>query len=194
LSRTADITLDGSVETEACPFNIAPTSSAIVALALGDAMAICTMKLKGITVEDFSRQHPLGQIGRNITLQVKDIMHSGEYLPLVNINSDFREAIIEISNKGLGCVCVVNDENILKGIVTDGDIRRVLQNQNEISGLKTADVMTVSPVTIDENSYLGDALTLMESRDSQIAVLPVADSAGICKGVVRIHDIVRSGI
>jgi arabinose-5-phosphate isomerase len=194
LGKNSDIALDGSVDREACSLNLAPTSSSMAALAIGDALAVASMMCRGVTLEDFSRLHPLGQIGRNITLKVKDVMHSGEDLPVIDAESKFTEAIIEITDKTLGCVCVVDSNSDLKGIITDGDVRRALHNNYDIKNLNVTDVMTSSPVTVNEEIYLGEALAIMENRSSQISVLPVVKNQNTCTGVIRIHDIVRSGI
>ncbi len=194
LGRNSDIALDASVDREACPLNLAPTSSAVAALAIGDALAIASMKCRGVTLEDFSRLHPLGQIGRNITLKVKDLMHSGEELPVVGTDAKFDQALIVMTDKALGCVCVVDENKILRGIITDGDVRRTLHKYSQIKELNVAEVMTASPVTVDEDVYLGEALAIMENRTSQINVLPVVGNRGECTGVIRIHDIIRSGI
>jgi arabinose-5-phosphate isomerase len=194
LAHNADYTINAYVEQEGCPLNTAPMSSALVALAIGDALATCVMILNDITIQDFSKQHPLGQIGRNITLEVKEVMHTYEQLPLVNETSSFREAIIETTNKSLGCVCIVNANNELKGIITDGDVRRVLQKIDDIRGVLASEVMTTNPITATPDMLLGDALGLMENRKSQISVLPVVDTNNKVIGVIRIHDIVKSGI
>jgi arabinose-5-phosphate isomerase len=153
------------------------------------------MRLKNVTIEDFSKQHPLGQIGRNLTLQVKDIMHRNSSLPIIGTGASFRDAVIEITNKALGCVCVVDEDMNLAGIITDGDIRRTLQKHEDIRGLMASEIMTKSPVKISADIYLGEALSVMENRNSQINVLPVVEEAGNkCVGVIRLHDIVRSGI
>lgn len=194
LAKESDIAIIARVEREACPLNIVPTSSAMVALAVGDALAACIMKLKNLTIEDFARQHPLGQLGRNLILRVEDIMHKGESLPLISPENTFREAVIEITNKKLGCVCVVDHEKHLIGIITDGDVRRTLQKFENIDKLKVSDIMTRNPVKIHYSQLLGEALALMEQRESQINVLPVVDESNICVGVIRLHDIVRSSI
>ena len=194
LSRTADITLNASIEKEACPLDIVPTTSTTLSLAIGDALAVCTMHMKNIKIEDFIKQHPLGQIGRNTTLQVRDIMHKDDALPFIKAGASFREAVIEITNKSLGCVCVINGDNTLKGIITDGDVRRTLQHHKEISGLKVEDVMTSGPVSVFHDAVVGEALSLMESRKSQISVLPVVNEKSRLIGVIRIHDIVKSGV
>lgn len=192
LARNSDVALIGRVEREACPLNIVPTSSAIVALAIGDALAACLMKIKNLTLDDFARQHPLGQLGRNIILRVSDVMHKAEKLPRVYTDSSFKDAIIEITNKKLGCVCVVDTNSILRGIITDGDVRRALQRFNSIENLKVNDVMTINPITVGPDVLLAEALAIMEQRESQINVLPVVDSQNKCIGVIRLHDIIRS--
>ena len=194
LANESDIVLNGSVEKEACPLNIMPTSSTVVSLAIGDALAGCLIKIKNISIERFSRQHPLGQIGKNITLKVKDVMHKNKDLPIILPNQSFKESIIEISNKKLGCVCVVDYDYRLYGIITDGDVRRILQRYDEIKELKAENIMTVNPITINENELLSEALSIMENRESQISVLPVVNNDRICIGVIRLHDIIRSGI
>jgi arabinose-5-phosphate isomerase len=194
LARSADITIDASVEREACPFNLAPTSSTTVALAIGDALAMACMKINNINIETFSKLHPLGQIGRNISVQVKDIMHANSSLPFIGFDSSFKDAIIEISNKKLGCVLILDKESHLKGIITDGDVRRTLQKYDEINSLKASDLMTPNPVTINQDTFLSEALSLMEQRESQINVLPVVNEQNKCVGVIRIHDIIRSGL
>lgn len=194
LGQNSDIVLDGFVERESCPFNIAPTTSSLVALAIGDALAVCAMKAKDLTIEEFAQNHPLGQIGKNITLTVENIMHRGDALPLISINSNFRDALIEITNKSLGCVCVIDDNQNLKGIITDGDVRRVFHKTDNIHNIGVKDVMTVNPVKVKSDLFLGEALSIMENRKSQINVLPVVDSLDKCIGVIRLHDIVRSNI
>jgi len=194
LARESDVVINGYVTREACPLNIAPTTSALVALAIGDALTVCVMKLKQISIEDFSRQHPLGQIGKTITLKVSDVFHKGSDFPHINENATFKEAIFEISQKGLGCVCIISDEAELKGIITDGDIRRALHKNDDLSILNVNDVMTHNPITVSENALLREALDTMEKRPSQISVLPVVDTDGKCTGVLRLHDIVRTGI
>jgi arabinose-5-phosphate isomerase len=194
LARESDVVINGYVTREACPLNIAPTTSALVALAIGDALTVCVMKLKQVSIEDFSRQHPLGQIGRTITLKVKDVYHKGNDLPRINDSATFKEAIIEISQKGLGCVCITDDRDNLLGIITDGDVRRALHDHNDLSMLNVKDVMTKNPITVSENALLREALDIMEKRTSQISVLPVINDNNKCSGVLRLHDIVRTGI
>ncbi len=193
IAKHSDVILDGSVIKEACPFNLAPTSSSTLALVIGDALALAVMKVKNVTLEDFSRLHPLGLIGKSITVKVDDIMHTNSNIPKITKDNKFKDAIIEITNKGLGCVCVINENNQLIGIITDGDVRRVLQRVDDIQNITVEDVMTKSPIRINSGAYLQEALALMENRDSEISVLPVVDDNNLLIGVIRLHDIVRTG-
>ncbi|OGU10449.1 MAG: hypothetical protein A2X61_06205 [Ignavibacteria bacterium GWB2_35_12] len=194
LAYNSDVILNGTVEKEACPYNITPTTSTLTALAIGDALAISLMVNNNITITDFAKNHPLGQIGKNLTLKVKDLMHKDSALPIIKSNSSFKDAIIEISDKKLGCVCVIDSNLKLIGIITDGDVRRMLQKYDEIRNLKVEDIMTKEPITIGTDVFLNEALSIMEQRDSQINVLPVVDENRKCVGVIRVHDIIRSGI
>jgi arabinose-5-phosphate isomerase len=191
LANNSDVWLDARIEKEACAINLAPTTSTTMALAIGDALAACLVKAKKFSKEDFSKNHPLGQLGRNLTLRVKDVMHSGNDLPIVNIDDDFKFAIIEITNKNLGA-SLVYEKNQLVGIITDGDVRRALMTYNSIAGLKAKDVMTQKPIFTNVDTLLGDALSQMEDRKSQISILPVLDENGSCIGLLRIHDILKS--
>jgi arabinose-5-phosphate isomerase len=193
LAGTVDVVLDASVEREACPWDAVPSASTTAALALGDALALVLMQVKEFTIGDYARSHPMGQLGKNLSLTVADVMASGDRIPIVSPDASFREAIIEISRKGLGCVCVIT-EGRLVGIITDGDVRRTLERCEDIRPIRVADVMTPNPITIAPDALLGEALATMERRKRQIGVLPVVTADGQCVGVVRIHDIVRSTI
>lgn len=194
LAEHSDIVLNASIEKEACSLNIVPTTSTTVSLAIGDAIASSIIKYKNITTIDFSRQHPLGQLGKNITLRVKDIMHRNSNLPITYLGTAFRDAIIEMTNKALGCVCVCDKDSKLKGIITDGDLRRALQKNDNISSQIVDDLMTRNPISVNMYKFLGEALALMENRQSQISVLPVIDEQHRCVGLIRLHDIVRSSL
>lgn len=194
LAINSDFRLNSFVVAEACPINTAPMASALVTLALGDALAACLILTRKVTLEKFSRQHPLGQIGRNILLKVSNVMHNGEHLPVITPDKSFKEALIVISQKALGAVCVVDSDTTLLGIITDGDVRRVLQNNEEINELKVTEIMTKNPIVIKPESMLGEALGIMENRHSQISVLPVTDDSNKLVGLIRLHDIIRSGI
>ncbi len=194
LASVADVVLDASIEREACPWDTVPSASTTAALALGDALALVLMQVKKFSISDYARSHPMGQLGRNLTLRVRDVMATGEAIPLVRPTASFRDAIIEISRKGLGCVCVTDQHGVLVGILTDGDVRRTLERYEDIRSVSVADVMTRNPITITPDALLGEALATMERRQRQIGVLPVVDADGICVGVLRVHDVVRSSL
>ena len=196
LARRADAVLDASVDHEACPLNLAPTTSTTVALALGDALAMTLMKAKGLTLDDFAINHPAGRLGKRLTLKVADLMHGGASNPAIRIGSTWVAVVKGISDGGLGAVNVVNESGQLTGIVTDGDLRRAIQRLNHASleDLKCEDIMTPDPTVVTAEVLAYDALRLMEDRPSQISVLPVVDAERKCIGLIRLHDIVRSGL
>ncbi|HEV3198440.1 MAG TPA: KpsF/GutQ family sugar-phosphate isomerase, partial [Bryobacteraceae bacterium] len=189
LAGQLDVLLDASVEREADPHNLAPTASAVTALALGHALAIALMSARHFTPEAFGRFHPGGQLGRNLRLSVRQAMHSGEEMAGVTPGASLKDVIIEMTRRPLGGACVVGPDGNLAGFITDGDLRRALTNHDDIRGLRAEDAMTRTPVTIGPEASLGEALDLMEQRPSQISVLPVVDEAGRALGLIRIHDI-----
>ena len=193
LAKNSDYHLYIPVEKEACPVELAPTTSTTATLAMGDALAACVMKLNNFTEIDFANNHPLGQLGKNMTLSVGDVMHRGESIPLINKNATFKEALIEMTDKSLGCLCVTDSDRLV-GIITDGDTRRALNRYNLISDIKIEDIMTANPITVNESTLIGRALSAMENRKSQINVLPVVDDNHKCVGVVRIHDLIKSRV
>ncbi len=194
LARDCDIFLDAGVECEACPLNLAPTSSTTVAMVLGDALASSLVAVKGFSREDFSRLHPSGALGRRLLLRVKDIMHTGENLPLVRSGQTMREALVGLTGKAMGAVFVVSDECKLLGIFTDGDLRRAVQQHKDLLNLEIDTLMTRNPVVIGQERMAAEALNLMENRPSQISVLPVVDSDGKIVGIIRVHDLVLAGL
>jgi len=190
MAKQADVVLDARVEREADPLNLAPTCSTTAALALGDALAVALMQARRFTDKDFARYHPAGQLGRNLWLKVADVMHRDETVAWVTPETPLREVIIAMSARPLGAACVVNEAQMLLGIITDGDLRRVLLTHEDIRGLEAAACMTRQPVTISPQASLKEATRLMEDRPSQISVLPVVDPQNQrCLGVIRIHDI-----
>lgn len=196
LARRADALLDASVDQEACPLNLAPTCSTTVALVIGDALAMTLMQVKGLTPDDFALNHPAGQIGKRLTLRVADLMHSEASNPTIGPAAPWLEVIAAITRGGLGAVNVVDDRQHLIGIITDGDLRRAIQKINpaELATLDSAAIMTRNPVVATPDLLAYDALRLMEDRASQINVLPVVDAQKVCVGLIRLHDIVRSGL
>ena len=194
LARDCDICLDASVESEACPLNLAPTSSTTVAMVLGDALAGCLLTLKGFSQEDFSRLHPSGALGRRLLFRVKDIMHSGEDLPVVTSGTLMREALVVLTGKAMGAVLIVSSRGGLLGIFTDGDLRRAVQQHENLLDLEIDELMTKNPVVIHDSRMAAEALNLMENRPSQISVLPVLDRDHKAVGIIRVHDLVRAGL
>ena len=189
LAARMDVLLDASVEREADPHNLAPTASAVTALALGHALAIALMCARGFTPEEFGRFHPGGQLGRNLRLSVRQAMHAIGDVAAVPPEAPLKEVIIAMTRRPLGGACVVLPDGTLAGIVTDGDLRRALTDHDDVRGLRAADAMTAKPVTIGPEATLGEALERMERRQSQISVLPVVDGAGRALGLLRLHDI-----
>ncbi len=193
LAADMDIVLDGSVEREADPQNLAPTASTAVALALGHALAVALIRARNFGIEDFGRFHPGGHLGRTLRVTVREVMHARDEVAWAKAEDSLKQVVIEMTHHPHGAACVVDSQQRLIGIVTDGDVRRALQAHDDIRSLRAADVMTANPVRIGPEARLIDALRLMEDRPSQISVLPVVDSAsGICLGLVRLHDIYRA--
>jgi len=193
LAREADVVLDASVDKEACPLNLAPTASTTVALAIGDALAMALMESKGLTDEDFASNHPAGRLGKRLTLMVADLMHPA---PNIAPTAGWIEVVRAISKHALGAVTVVGDDLKLIGIVTDGDLRRTIERTpaEELAILSASNMMTAGPITASPQTLAYEALRLMEERSSQISVLPVIDGGEVCIGLLRLHDIARSGI
>ena len=196
LARKAEAVLDASVDQEACPLNLAPTTSTTVALAIGDALAVTLMKVKGLTTNEFANNHPAGRLGKRLTLRVADLMHGDSENPTIATGSSWVDVVRGISKGGLGAVCVVDDEGNLAGIITDGDLRRAIEQttHDALGRLTCDDFMTRKPTVATPELLAFDALQLMENRPSQISVLPVVDGAGKCVGLIRVHDIVRGGL
>ncbi|HXT62188.1 MAG TPA: KpsF/GutQ family sugar-phosphate isomerase [Pyrinomonadaceae bacterium] len=198
IAQRADAVIDASVDQEACPLNLAPTASTTVALAIGDAIAMTLMRAKGITETDFASNHPGGQLGKRLTLRVGDLMHAGEENPMIGIDAAWMEIVSAITHFGLGAVNVIDAEGRLAGVITDGDLRRSLQRIGAkdlaFANITCDDLMTRNPIVTTPEALAFDALHLMEDRPSQINVLPVVDGGQKCVGLIRLHDIVRSGL
>ena len=189
LAKESDYTLDVSVEKEACPNNLAPTSSTTAQLVMGDALAVSLLACKDFTDKDFARFHPGGTLGKRLYLKLTDIL-SSESNPIVSSESSIHEVIIEISKKRLGATAVV-DNDILSGIITDGDLRRMLGEGKDFTDLKAKNIMNISPKTIAVDSLAFDALELMEQHN--ISQLVVVDGNNYV-GIVHIHEIIKEGV
>lgn len=196
LARRADVILAAPVEHEACPLNLAPTTSTTVAIALGDALAMTLMQAKGLTPNDFAFNHPAGRLGKRLTIHVSDLMHSEEENPTLPPDASWLAIVSAISQGGLGAVNVIDPQGRLLGIITDGDLRRAMGRiqVTELDTMQACGIMTRNPITVFPDQLAYDALKLMENRPSQIAVLPVVDADQQCLGLIRLHDIARSGI
>lgn len=193
LGKCADIYFDISVEKEACPLGKAPTASTTATLAMGDALAICLLKKRGFSTEDFLLYHPSGTLGKGILYVVKDLMLKDKSkLPIVHENDTFLETVDLISKKKLGCALVVDKDNKLKGLLTDGDIRRILLRYPDISILRIKDVMTINPKTISPDDMASKALAYMEKYS--ITSLAVCDENNVPTGILHIHDLLRAGV
>lgn len=192
LSKQAVVTLDGSVEREACPHHLAPTTSTTLALAIGDALAVGLMSLRNFDANSFAANHPGGSLGRKLTWKVESVMKKGDDLALVSPDTTMEQVIVVSSQKKLGAAAVVEASGKLVGIITDGDIRRALTHREKIFTMKASEVMTAHPITVLGESLAQTALQIMENRPSQISVLPVVDAQGKIQGLVRLHDLLHS--
>lgn len=196
IARQADVVLNAAVDREACPLNLAPTTSTTVALAIGDALAMTLMQMRCITPEDFALNHPAGRLGKRLTLKVEMLMRSGDENPTLSVTASWIEIVSAISSGGAGAVNITDGDGRLLGLITDGDLRRWVQKTSaaDLETLTAAQIMTANPITVGPSSLAYDALKLMENRSSQISVLPVVDDQHICIGLLRVHDIFRSGL
>lgn len=192
LARQSDVVLDASVDKEACPLNLAPTTSTTVALSIGDALAMTLMQSKGLTEEDFAENHPAGRLGKRLTIRVESLMHES---PNISPEASWLDVVKAISKYTLGAVNIIDADNKLIGIITDGDLRRNIEktSPDEFTGLTAEQMMTPNPTVANPEMLAFEALKLMENRDRQISVLPVVKDE-VCVGLLRLHDIVRSGL
>jgi arabinose-5-phosphate isomerase len=189
LARTADYIIDATVPKEACPYNLAPTASSAAQMVIGDALAVALLECRGFTPGDFARLHPGGALGKKLYLRVSDLYINNE-VPKVEMDADIRKVIMEISAKRLGATAVMSDGKLI-GIITDGDLRRMLEKNDHISGITAKDIMTANPKIIQAGSLLVEALTIM--RRHNITQLPVLDNDQYV-GVIHLHDILKEGI
>ena len=193
LATTADIHLDVSVPAEACPLDLAPTASTTAALALGDALAVALLEARGFTADDFARSHPAGSLGRRLLLHITDVMHSGDEIPRVRAEASLSEALLEMSRKHLGLTAVVDDDNRLIGLYTDGDLRRSLDDAAiDLRNTRIDAVMTRTPKSIGSDALAVEAARMME--DHKINALMVVDGDGCVVGALNIHDLLRARV
>ena len=192
LASAADVHLDVSVPEEACPLHLAPTSSTTASIAMGDALAVALLEARGFTADDFARSHPAGSLGRRLLLHITDVMHSGDELPRVEVGASLSQALMEMSRKRLGMTCVVDAEDRLVGLFTDGDLRRALDSQLDVRTAGIAEVMTRSPRTIGADRLAVEAARLMETH--KINGLIVVDGDNRPVGALNIHDLLRARV
>lgn len=192
LSQKADVTLDISIEREACPLGKAPTTSTTATLAMGDALAICLLQKRGFTEEDFLLFHPSGALGKGILYKAGDLMIKDENLPLISETISFKEAIKIISDKKLGCAIATRENGVMAGILTDGDIRRTLLKYSNIENLLVKDVMTINPKTVTVDELAAKALAIMEKYS--ITSLVVTDENTCPIGLLHVHDLLKAGV
>jgi arabinose-5-phosphate isomerase len=192
LAQLSDVHLTVAVSEEACPHNLAPTSSTTAALAMGDALAIALLEARGFTPEDFAMSHPGGSLGRRLLLKVDDIMHAGERLPVVASGTPLSEALLEMTRKGLGMTAITRDDGTLAGIFTDGDLRRMLDRDIDIRQATIDEVMVAQPITIEPGHLAAEALQIMETR--KINGLMVCDKDHKPLGAFNMQDLLRAGV
>jgi arabinose-5-phosphate isomerase len=190
LAQAADVALDCSVAEEACPMNLVPTASTTAALAIGDALAMTLLVEKGFRQEDFANLHPGGKLGKRL-MRVRALMHGGKECPIVRVDTRMRDVIYEMSSKGLGMTCVVDRDEALLGIITDGDLRRRMERGTEILDLTAGDVMTRNPIAVPPDTLAAEALNIMEQRKITAIVVADADRPTQVGGVVHLHDLWR---
>lgn len=192
LAKAATINIDVSVTQEACPLGLAPTASTTAALVMGDALAVSLLESRGFTAEDFAKSHPGGSLGRKLLLRVDEIMHTGNHIPSVNYDALLKTALVEITQKKLGMTTIVDQQNQLKGIFTDGDLRRALDNYTDIHITPIHKVMTVGPKVIKPGMLASEALQIM--KKNKITALIVTNDHNHPVGIVHVHDILRAGV
>jgi arabinose-5-phosphate isomerase len=191
LAKESDYILDTTVSKEACPNNLAPTSSTTAQMVMGDALAVCLMELNEFTGKDFARYHPGGNLGKRLYLKAEDL-HKQNAKPFVYADTSLKDVIMEISKGRLGATAVVNKENKLKGIVTDGDVRRMLEDTNDLTTVKAGDIYNSNPKTIQPQILAVEALEVLKQFD--ISQLIITDAQGIYLGILHLHDLIREGI
>lgn len=192
IGKECNVILEIKIKEEACPHDLAPTSSTTATLVLGDALAIALLEMRGFTAEDFALLHPGGSLGKRLSLKITEIMYKGEDVPSVKLNAPIKDTILEITSKRLGTTCVVDDNGNLVGIITDGDLRRQLEKSMDIKDLQAKDLMTINPKTIEQDYLASFALQQMENYN--ITSLIVVDGNKKPVGILHLHDLVKLGL
>ena len=192
LAKNADINLDVSVKHEACPLGLAPTTSTIAMLAMGDALAIALLDARGFNEQDFARSHPAGRLGKRLLIKVADIMHRDDKVPSVHADMSLKQGLLEMTSKGLGMTAITNDQNHLLGIFTDGDLRRVLDTDMNVNSTPMQDVMTANCQTASENQLAAEILELMQKL--RINSIPVTNDKNELIGALNMHDLLNAGV
>lgn len=193
LAEAATVHIDVSVEKEACPLGLAPTASTTATLAMGDALAVALLEVRGFTAEDFARSHPAGALGRRLLLRIDDLMHTGERIPSVRETARLSEALVEMTRKGLGLTTVVNEDGELVGVFTDGDLRRLLDHgEIHFANLPITEVMHSQCITVQPGMLAAEALRIMEQ--AKVNALPVVAAGGELVGALNMHDMLRAGV
>jgi len=192
LARECDLFLNIAVKEEACPYDLAPTASTTATLALGDAISVSLLKKRNFTVQDFALLHPGGSLGKRLSLKIKEVMIKGDRIPKVNKDTSIKDVIFEITSKRLGTTCVINEDGTLAGIITDGDLRRLLEKTLNISGLYAKDVMTTKPKVLKGDILASFALQQMENF--KITSLVIVDDKNQPAGIIHLHDLINLGL
>ena len=194
MAALSDVVLDLNIPREACPLNLAPTTSTTAALVVGDAIAVALMKLKNISAEDFAKHHPGGQIGARLLLSVGDVMRKGDQNPVIDVEQSVKEMLVQITAFRVGAISVTNVTGELLGLVSDYDIRRALESDRDIFSMKISDIMNPSPECIFEDVKAAEALEMMRQRNKPTAILPVLNRQSRVVGMIHLHDLISAGL
>jgi len=194
MAALSDVVIDLQIPREACPLNLAPTASTTAALAVGDAIAVALMKLKNVSAEDFARHHPGGQLGKRLLLTVEDVMRTSIDKPVIHVQASVKEMLVAITAFHVGAICVADEEERLLGLVTDYDVRKMLETGQDIFVMNIADIMNTSPEVAYSTDRAVDALERMRARNKPIAVLPVLNTDRRILGIIHLHDLIAAGL
>jgi arabinose-5-phosphate isomerase len=192
LAERSDVVLDISVAEEACPFDMAPTASTAAAMAMGDALAVALIRLRNFSLEDFTQLHPGGSIGKKLTLRIDDLMYSGDRIAAISEDASIKNVVLEITTKRFGATCVVNDENELLGIITDGDLRRLLEKGEDLNKYHARDLMSPNPIVAKTGMMAADVINIMKIY--AINQIVVVNGAKQPLGMVHVHDLLKAGV